>query len=111
MFGGVVNVIIKILHPGVDLRRLLRFCLRVMRLNFKLIDTATLRLHLSIFDPLFQVLLLGHNICPDIGIEIFDLQLCLLEDFLHLRIISLIEKYMRLMLIFTSLEVRPLAIL
>lgn len=82
-----------------------------MRLNFKLIETATFRLHLSILDPLLQVLLLGHNICPDIGIQIFHLQLCLLEDFLHLRIISLIEKYMRLMLIFTGLEICPLAIL
>ena len=75
-----------------------------MRLNFKLIDTATLRLHLSIFDPLFQVLLLGHNICPDIGIEIFDLQLCLLEDFLHFIGVGFIEVHLGFVLVLPRLQ-------
>lgn len=76
-----------------------------MRLNFELRHTATFRFQLPILDPLLKLLLLSHYILPYIAIDSLHLQFCLLNDLLHLGIVSFIEIYLCLMFILPRLQI------
>lgn len=74
-----------------------------MRLNFEFGDASAFGLHLPIFNPLLELLFLCKYVLANVGIDVLDLQFCLLEYFLHFGIIGLIEENLSFMFIFPCL--------
>ena len=79
--------------------------------DFVFIDGTALTLHFPVFDALLQFFLLADDIFSEIGVEGFDLNLSFLQNLLNFAVIGFIEVHLRLMLIFSFLQLYPLALL